>query len=119
NSDTVSRVTSTSSAPPATAGATSYATPSRHAARPIFANYTISLAGGTLSVNPALLTITASNQSKTYGQTLGLGTTGFTTTGLVNSDTLSSVPSASSGAPSTAGAGSYTITPSNPLGSAL
>ncbi len=32
-------------------------------------NYTITYANGTLTVNPATLTITANNDSKTYGQT--------------------------------------------------
>ena len=32
-------------------------------------NYTITYANGTLTVNPAALTITANNASKTYGQT--------------------------------------------------
>ena len=35
-------------------------------------NYTISYVNGTLTVNPAALTITANNDSKTYGTTADL-----------------------------------------------
>ncbi len=42
-------------------------------------NYTITYANGTLTVNPAALTITANNASKTYGQTASFAGTAFTT----------------------------------------
>jgi len=52
-------------------------------------NYTIGYAaGGQLTVNPAALTITATNQSKTYGAAANLGTTAFTETGLLNGDSV-------------------------------
>ena len=51
-------------------------------------NYTITYANGTLTVNPAALTITANNASKTYGQTVTFAGTEFTTSGLVNGDTV-------------------------------
>ena len=51
-------------------------------------NYTITYANGTLTVNPAALTITANNASKTYGQTATFAGTAFTTSGLVNGDTV-------------------------------
>ena len=35
-------------------------------------NYTISYVNGSLTVNPAPLTITANNMTKTYGQTVTL-----------------------------------------------
>ena len=41
-----------------------------------------------LTVNPAPLTITANNTSKTYGQTTTFATTAFTETGLVNGDSI-------------------------------
>jgi hypothetical protein len=85
-------------------------------------NYTISYASGSLTVNPALLTITASDQAKTYGQTAVLGTTGFATTGtLFNGDTVTGVSLASGGAAGSAPvAGSpYAITASNAVGSGL
>ena len=57
--------------------------------------------------------IIASPQTKTYGQALNLGTTAFTTSGLVNGDMVTSVVLASPGASATATvAGSpYVITP--------
>ena len=41
-------------------------------------NYTITYVNGTLTVNPAALTITANNASKTYGQTAIFAGTAFT-----------------------------------------
>ena len=60
-------------------------------------NYTITYVNGTLTVNPAALTITANNASKTYGQTATFAATAFTTSGLVNGDTVSSVTETSPG----------------------
>src|SRR5205814_1972005 len=85
-------------------------------------NYNISYANGTLSVSAAPLTITAKNQGKTYGTVLTPdGTTQFTTSGLVNSDAVTSVTLASAGYAATATvAGSpYAITPSAATGSGL
>jgi type II secretory pathway component PulC len=84
-------------------------------------NYTITYATGNLTVNKAALTVTANAQSKTYGQTLNLGTTAFTTTVLSNSDNVNSVTLTSPGAAATATvAGSpYTITASAPVGTGL
>jgi hypothetical protein len=72
-------------------------------------------------VNPAALTITASNQAKTYGQTALLGTTAFTTSTLFNGDSVTGVTLVSSGALASATvAGSpYAITASNAAGSGL
>ena len=81
------------------------------------------VSSGRLTVNSAALTITASNQSKTYGTTLNLGTTAFTETGLVtsNGDSISGVTLSSLGAVATATvAGSpYAIAPSNAIGTGL
>jgi hypothetical protein len=76
-------------------------------------------ATGTLIINKAPLTITANNGSKTYGQnfTVGSGSTAFTSSGLKNSDTITSITIASTGAVNTAGVGSYSIIPSAPTGS--
>ena len=60
-------------------------------------NYTITYVNGTLTVNPAALTITANNASKTYGQTASFAGTAFTTSGLVNGDTIGSVTETSAG----------------------
>jgi hypothetical protein len=73
----------------------------------------------TLTVNKAALTVTASAQSKTYGSTVStsgvLGTT-FTVSGLKSGDVANGATLGYSGSPAgnlaSAGAGTYTITPS-------
>jgi autotransporter-associated beta strand protein len=85
-------------------------------------NYNISYATGTLTVNKAALTVTASAQAKTYGQTVtfGSGSTSFTSSGLQNGETIGTVTLAVSGSGGAATApvlGSpYTITPSTATG---
>ena len=86
-------------------------------------NYTISYIDNTLTVNPAALTITANNDSKTYGTLKTFNRTAFTETGLVtaNGDTITG------GVTETnhrgAGVGSrghpYTIVPNAATGSGL
>jgi hypothetical protein len=75
----------------------------------------------TQGVTPAALTITADNASKTYGQTLTFAGTAFTTSGLVNSDSVSSVTLASAGAAATAtvSGSPYAITASAATGTGL
>ncbi|WP_216240090.1 YDG domain-containing protein [Polynucleobacter sp. JS-Polo-80-F4] len=51
-------------------------------------NYTINYTGGTLTVDPASLTITASTQSTTYGSPLVLSQTAYTSSGLTNGDSV-------------------------------
>ncbi|MFN9581041.1 MAG: beta strand repeat-containing protein, partial [Bacteroidota bacterium] len=82
-------------------------------------NYSITYNTGTLTVNAAPLTVTASAQSKNYGTTApttGTLNTDFTVTGLQNSDAASGATLTYSGSPAgnlaTAAVGSYTITPS-------
>ena len=84
-------------------------------------NYTISFAAGVLTINPASLTITANNRTKTYGQTVTFAGTEFTPFGLLNGDTVTSVTLTSAGAASGASvAGSpYPIVPSAAVGTAL
>jgi len=84
-------------------------------------NYAITYVGGDLTVNPALLSITATNVNKTYGQTLtgAAGSTAFTSSGLVNSETIGSVTLAyGTGAAATAPVNTYTgsVTPSAATG---
>ncbi|RII26601.1 MAG: hypothetical protein CXR31_09285 [Geobacter sp.] len=80
--------------------------------------YDISSVDGSLTVNPAPLTVTASNATKTYGQTASFSGTEFTPSGLQNGETIGSVTLASAGTAATAGvSGSpYTITASNASG---
>ena len=71
-------------------------------------------------ITAAPLTVTASAESKTYGQTVtfGSGSTLFTSSGLQNGETIGSVTLAvsNSGGAATAAVGSYTITPSAATG---
>jgi hypothetical protein len=69
-----------------------------------------------LVVSPAPLVITINNATKVYGTTANLGTTAFTSTGLVNGEEISNVILTSPGTVSTASiAGSpYIITTSSP-----
>ena len=80
-------------------------------------NYSITYAPGTLTINQKALTITANNDSKTYGdvKTYGSGSTAFTSSGLVNSETIGSVTitDTNNGRLATAAAGgTYALTPS-------
>lgn len=79
--------------------------------------YDIEMLAGTLTIDKAALTITASNASKTTGQVATLS--GFTTAGLVAGDQVSGVSLASSGTGAGAAAGNYAIVASNALGSGL
>jgi hypothetical protein len=87
-------------------------------------NYTINYVNGSFTVNPAGLTITAKNESKTYGVAYTPVTTNpgeFTVSGLLNSDTVTSISLSSGGYAATATVASspYTITPSAAAGSGL
>ena len=82
-------------------------------------NYVIDYENGTLSVTPAPLSITATDQTKTKGTTLDLGHTNFTTTPLFNGDSVTSVDLASSGADSGADVGTYPISADKATGSGL
>ena len=63
-------------------------------------------------VTAKALTITASDQTKTYGATLPLGTSLFSPVGLENSETIGAVTLTSSGSPAASAVGSYPIIPS-------
>jgi len=122
NAETVGSATLTSSGAAATAHVTGspYAITASAATGGTFtpSDYSITYVNGNLTVNPAVLTVTANNQVKTYGQTFTFTGTEFTPTGLQNSETVGSVTLASSGAAATAHvAGSpYAITASAATG---
>ena len=83
-------------------------------------NYAIIYGTGNLGVTPVPLTVTASPESKSYGQSVsfGSGSTLFTSSGLENGETIGSVTlnvSSGGGGPAAA-VGSYTITPSAAAG---
>ena len=71
------------------------------------------------TVSPALLTITANNDSKTYGTQKTFSSTAFTETGLVNGDTITNVTETSTGAATSATVGTYPIVPSAATGNRL
>jgi hypothetical protein len=70
----------------------------------------------TISASP--LTVTANNQSKTYGQTVafGSGSTQFTSSGLQNGEMIGSVTLACTGGGVAAAVATYPITPSAATG---
>ena len=86
NSDSVDSITLTSAGAAATAavGTGSYAITPSAASGTGLDNYTIGYTNGTLTVNKAVLTVTAANKSKAYGA--ALPTLTYTYTGLVNGD---------------------------------
>ena len=82
-------------------------------------NYTLTQPLGlTAGIAPAALTVTADNQSKTYGQpvTFGSGSTQFTSSGLQHGETIGSVTLACTGGDATAAVTTYPITPSAATG---
>jgi hypothetical protein len=123
NGDTVDSVTlaSPGAAASAPAAGSPYAIAASDAQGSGLSNYLITYQDGRLTVDPAALTVIASDRSKTYGQTLALGNTAFTSSGLVNGDTVDSVTLASPGAAASAPvAGSpYAIAASDAQGSGL
>src|SRR5205823_106092 len=76
---------------------------------PVDTNYTISYVNGTLTINPAALTLTADSKSQIYGGTQPALT--YTAAGLVNGDTTASLTTqpALSTVPANSNAGSYAI----------
>jgi prepilin-type N-terminal cleavage/methylation domain-containing protein len=121
NGDTVTSVTLTSDGVTATATVSSspYSIVPSVAVGTGLNNYTISYVNGSLTVNPKALTVTANSSSKTYGQTVTFLGTEFTTSALLNGDTVTSVTLTSSGASAGAAVGSYNIVPSAALGSGV
>lgn len=124
NGNTISSVMLTSSGYAATASVigSPYAITPSAAAGSGLSNYTISYVNGMLTVTAAPLTITAKGESKTYGTTFTPdGTSQFTSNGLANGDTITSVTLTSGGYAATATvAGSpYAITASGVAGSGL
>ena len=113
NGDTITGVTETSTGAAASATVGTYNIVASAATGTGLSNYTISYVNGTLTVNPAALTITANNDSKTYGTLKTFSSTAFTATGLVtaNGDTITGVTETSTGAAASATVGSYASWP--------
>ena len=81
-------------------------------------NYSVSYVDGSLTVTPAAVTVTSTNQTSTYGSGIMLGTSAFSTSGLLNGNSITSVTLSSTGSSPTANAGTYSITGSNATGAA-
>ena len=76
-------------------------------------NYSVTIINGSLTVNPATLTVTAGSNARTYGETNPVFTS--TVTGFVNGETssvMSGRPSLTTTATSSSPAGNYPIIPS-------
>lgn len=84
--DSVSSVTLTSAGATNTAGAGNYTIAPGAAVGSGLGNYNITYANGTLTVNPALLGVTANNTNVVYGSTIPVFTVSYT--GFQNSDSL-------------------------------
>ena len=82
-------------------------------------NYSLSYNGANLTITPASLTVTANSQSKYYGQTVMFAGAEFTTSTLINGDSVSAVTLTSAGAVNTAAVGAYSIVPSAATGTGL
>ena len=123
NADAVTSVTLTSAGAAATAAVAGspYPIVASAAVGTGLDNYTIGYVDGNLTVNPIVLTITATSMTKTYGETVTFAGTEFTVAGLINGDVVTSVTLTSAGAAQTATvAGSpYAITPSAAIGTGL
>jgi mucin-19 len=121
NTDSVTSVTLTSAGAAATAtvAGSPYSIVPSAAVGSGLGNYTITYINGSLTVNPTVLSITATSVAKNYGTAIAL--TAFTTSGLLNTDSVSSVTLTSAGAAATATvAGSpYQIVPSAAVGTGL
>ncbi|MGV0963538.1 MAG: beta strand repeat-containing protein, partial [Polynucleobacter sp.] len=76
-------------------------------------NYNITYNNGTLTVNPANLTITANGASTQYGLGTNLTAVGYSSSGLQNGESVGSVTLTSNGSAATANVGNYTITAAN------
>ncbi|MGL2965234.1 beta strand repeat-containing protein [Flavobacterium sp. XGLA_31] len=79
-------------------------------------NYAQANGNSAFSIQKAPLTITASNATKDYGTTYTLGTTAFTTSGLLGGQTIGGVTLTSAGATAAAAVGTYPIVPSAATG---
>ena len=125
NSDTVTSVTLASAGAAATAGVNGspYTIVPSAAVGTGLSNYNVTYVNGSLTVNPASLTITANDRSKVYAQTVSFAGTEFHAAGLLNGDAVAAVTLTSAGAPSTATVTApgptYAIVPSAATGTGL
>jgi hypothetical protein len=125
NGDTITGVTETSDGAAGSATVTApgpnYAIVPSAATGTGLGNYTITYVNGTVTVNPAPLTITANDADKSWGTTITFSPTAFTEVGLftIYGDSITSVTETSLGATAAAPVGSYPIIISNAQGNRL
>jgi hypothetical protein len=123
NGDTVSSVslTSAGAAGTATVSGSPYAIKASGAVGAGLSNYSITYVDGGLTVHKAPLTITADNETKTFGTTFIFNGTEYSNSKLYNNDAISNVSLSSAGAGSsaTAALSPYPISVSNAVGSGL
>ncbi|KAB7780094.1 MBG domain-containing protein [Xanthomonas sp. LMG 12460] len=117
NGDTVSGVALGSAGAGAGAAVGNYAITASGATGAGLSNYVVSYVDGSLRVDPATLRIVANDANKTYGGTVNLS--GYSVSGLLNSDTVSGVALGSAGAGAGAAVGNYAITASGATGAGL
>ena len=85
-------------------------------------NYIINFVSGNLTVSPVALVISPNAQSTTYGSVFNLGSSAFSTSGLLNGDSVSSVSltvANNSVVPGNTNVGAYTIVSNNAAGSRI
>ena len=121
NGDSVASVTLTSAGAASTATVGPYNIVPSAAVGSGLGNYNIAYNNGTFTVDAKDLTVTADNRNKVYGSTMttGAGQTQFTTSGLVNGNTVTSVTLSSTGAAAAAAVGAYDVVPSAAVGTGL
>src|SRR5262249_39104187 len=121
NGDAITGVTETSTGAPVIAQVGAYPIVPSAATGNRLSNYIITYVNGTLTVNPAHMTITANDDSKAFGTVKTFSPTAFTQVGLVtvNGDTITGVTETSTGAPASAPVGTYPIVPSAATGNRL
>ncbi|TMM55560.1 filamentous hemagglutinin N-terminal domain-containing protein [Sulfitobacter sabulilitoris] len=121
--DSVDSVSLTSEAAPAGATVTGspYSIDAGAATGTGLGNYDITYVPGAFTVTPAPLSVLIDDRSKQYGDAVVFDGSEFTVTGLVNSDSLSSVTLTSIGAPGTApvSGSPYAIDGGAPVGNGL
>ncbi|MDP3470501.1 MAG: MBG domain-containing protein, partial [Algoriphagus sp.] len=119
NEDEVTSVTLTSTGAAAAAEVNTYDILISEAEGTGLSNYEITYVKGTLTVGKKAVTITANDDSKTYGETYTFAGTEFTTEGLEDGDAVTSATLTSTGAPATAGVNTYDILISDAEGAGL
>nr|WP_321462465.1 MBG domain-containing protein [uncultured Cohaesibacter sp.] len=117
NDDEVTSVSLSSDGADASSNVGSYVIAASSASGTGLSNYTITYNDGILSVDPASLIITASDATKTYGEVANLS--GYSISGLLNDDEVTSVSLSSVGADASANVGSYAIAASSASGTGL